>query len=131
VQQEQASTSKWQAAISFGATVLGALMGRKKLSAGNIGRATTAARGVGRSMKESSDVARADENVQALQQQLADLNSQLESEINAANLRFDPSAETLARTPLRPKKTDIKVRMVALAWAPYWRTTAAETPAWE
>jgi hypothetical protein len=131
VQQEQASASKWQTAISFGATVLGAVLGRKKLSAGNIGRASTAARGVGRSMKESSDVGRADENVQAIQQQLADLNSQLESEVNATNLRFDAGNEMLEKIPLRPKKTDVKVRTVALAWAPHWQAGGTDSPAWE
>ena len=36
-----------QAAISLGATILGAVLGRKTVSVGNIGRATTAARGAG------------------------------------------------------------------------------------
>jgi hypothetical protein len=51
----QASQSRLQTAISFGATMLGAFLGRKKLSASNIGKATTTARGVGRSVKKSQD----------------------------------------------------------------------------
>jgi hypothetical protein len=37
----------------------------------------------------------------------------------------------LERIPLRPKKTDVKPRLVALAWAPYWKIpTGVESPAW-
>ena len=35
-------------------TIVGALLARKAINAGTIGRATTAARGVGRSMKEAA-----------------------------------------------------------------------------
>ena len=58
-EQQQASDQKLQTAVSMGATVLGALFGRKAVSIGTLGRATTAARGVGRTMKEDSDVKRA------------------------------------------------------------------------
>jgi hypothetical protein len=131
VQAQQASASKIQTAISFGATVLGAFLGRKTFSAGNVGRAATAARGVGRSMKESHDVTRADENVQAIQQQYDDLNAQFTTESDALASRIDPQTETLATISLRPKKTDISVTMVALAWAPYWQSAAGSVPAWK
>jgi hypothetical protein len=42
------------------------LLGRKAISAGSLGRATTAARGMSRVGKESQDVTRAAENVTAL-----------------------------------------------------------------
>jgi len=44
-EREQVSQQGVQAAISIGATILGAVLGRKTVSVGNIGRATTAARG--------------------------------------------------------------------------------------
>ena len=81
-EKAQASSAKWSTAISFGASILGALFGgRKTLSAGNIGRATTAARGVGRAQKESADVGLAEESVEAVQQRLKDLQAQVEAEV--------------------------------------------------
>src|SRR6185369_6315385 len=56
---EQAQGQKVQTAISFGATLLSSFLGRKRTSLTTLGRATTAARGVSRSMKESQDVGRA------------------------------------------------------------------------
>jgi hypothetical protein len=128
----QARQSKVQAAISFGTTVLGAILGRKTISAGTIGRATTAARGVGRSYKESQDVGRAQETVGAIQQQAQDLEAQLQSEMADLDRKLDPATEPLESVALRPKKTDIAVQTVALAWLPHWRTPdGIEVAAWE
>ena len=35
--------------------------------------------------------------------------------------KVDPMAETLEKVVVKPKKTNISVSLVALAWAPYWR----------
>jgi DNA helicase HerA-like ATPase len=129
---QQATNQKLQTAISFGATLLGAFMGRKTLSATNIGRATTAMRGVSRSMKESQDVARAGETVEALQQQLNDLENQFRSETEALETRIDPMTEKLETIVLKPKKTNISVNLVALAWAPHWQDSSGRlTAAWK
>ena len=63
VDKEKAQASRqWiQTGVSLGTTVLGALFGRKTLSATNIGKATTAARGMGRAYEQSQDVGRAQE----------------------------------------------------------------------
>jgi hypothetical protein len=128
---EQSRQSKIQTAISLGTTVLGAIFGRKTLSAGTIGRATTAARGAGRSYKESQDVARAQETVGAVKQQTDDLDAQMRAEVAELEARFDPALEQLETISVRPKKSDIDPRPVALLWAPYWqRPGAAPERAW-
>lgn len=121
MQEEQAKQAKVQTAISFGTTVLGALLGRKTLSASSLGRATTAARGVGRSMKESTDVDRAQENVEALQQQLNGLQAQVTDECDALASTMDPQTESLVPVALKPKKTNINVSLLALVWVPVER----------
>ncbi len=129
---QQAQAQKLQTAISFGTTLLGAFLGRKAISASTLGRATTAARGVSRSMKESQDIARASETVDALQQQMADLEAQLQQETTAMESKVDPMAETLEKVVVKPKKTNISVSLVALAWAPYWVDSNGQlTSAWE
>jgi hypothetical protein len=128
-EQEQVSQQYVQTGISVGATILGALFGRKTVSVGNIGRATTAARGAGRVLKEREDVARAQETIGAVQQALATLETELRDELASLEARGEP--ERLETVALRPKKTDIRVHMCALAWTPHWRDAAgALTPAW-
>jgi hypothetical protein len=118
-----------QAAISIGATILGAVLGRKTISATNIGRATTAARDAGRVLKEREDVARAQETVAAVQQDLSALETQLQAEVAALDAKSEP--DRLEPVAVRPKKTDVRVRLCALAWTPHWRDRAGTlTPAW-
>jgi hypothetical protein len=130
-QQSESRTSQVQAAISVGASILGAFLGRKTISATNIGRTTTAIRSAGRVLKESKDVGHAEENVAALQQQLADLEAQFTSESEALAAATDPLNEKLETIAVRPTKSNIAVKLVALAWTPHWRDAkGASTPAW-
>ena len=103
-QQAESRSSQVQAAISVGASILGAFLGRKTISVSNIGRATTAIRSAGRVMKESKDVGVAEENVAALQQQLADLEAQFKSESDVLATATDPLNEKLETIAIKPTK---------------------------
>ncbi|HEX9974130.1 MAG TPA: ATP-binding protein, partial [bacterium] len=120
-EKQQSSQQKMQTAISVGTTLLGAFFGRKAVSRSTISKATTVARGASRSMKEAKDVDRAEENLQVLEQQLAELQAELEREIEAVKLSIDPMTESLEKVEVKPKKTDVSVSLVALTWAPYWQ----------
>jgi hypothetical protein len=62
----------------------------------------------------------AQDNVAALQQQLADLEAQFKSETDSLS-GSDPSTEPLETIPLRPAKSNISLKLVALVWLPHWR----------
>ncbi len=131
-QQAESRSSQMQAAISVGASILGAFLGRKTISAANIGRATTAIRGAGRAIKESKDVGQAEENVSALQQQLADLEAQFKTETDTLAAATDPLNERLETISLKPTKANIAVKLVALAWTPHWQDAKGVlAPAWQ
>lgn len=108
-----------QTALSVGATVLGALFGRKTMSSSTVGRATTAARSAGRVASERQDAQRAAANVEVERQQLADLNAQVEAETAALAATYSDAALELRELRVAPRKTDIAVANVALAWVPY------------
>jgi hypothetical protein len=123
----QLSQQKLQTAISVGATVLGALFGRKAISTGNLGRAATAARSASRIGRESSDVQRAEESTEQITQRVADLNKECESAIAALESTLDPQKIQLRELSVAPRKTDIAVGNVVLLWSP-WRTGADGFP---
>ncbi|MBL8763935.1 MAG: ATP-binding protein [Phycisphaerae bacterium] len=127
IEREQSRGSMMGTAVSIGSAVLGAFMGRKAVSASSISRTATAIKGVGRSAKEQSDVGRAEENLLALRQQLAELETQFQREADAIAAASDATAEELTSISLKPKKTNISVRLCALAWAPH---TPDGEPAW-
>ena len=117
-EQQQVKDQKVQTAISFGATLLGAFVGRKALSATTLGRATTAARGVSRAVKQQEDVGRVEDTVESLQQRLAALEEEFRSETAELESKLDPLSESLKSVSVRPKKSGISVQLLALAWAP-------------
>jgi L-aminopeptidase/D-esterase-like protein len=116
-ESEQMKSAGWQTAVSLGATVLGALLGRKTVSASTVGRATTTARGGLRSMKEREDVQRAEENVQVLKEQLAAIEAEAAAAIEAEGAAADPQGP-LGRIALEPKPSKSGVEAIALAWIP-------------
>lgn len=105
-----------QTAISIGATVLGALFGRKMMTAGNLGRAATAMRGAGRTMRERGDITRAGETVEVIKARLDELQQAFEQEAAKLQQAYDPASLKLESVHIRPRKTDITVTSVGLAW---------------
>jgi hypothetical protein len=115
-ESQQASGQKVQTMISVGATLLGALMGRKAISASTVGRATTAARGLGRSAKESEDIDRAKDTVRAVEEQRQSLEDDLKTETATLEAAHDPATEMFERISVKPKRTNVSVKIVALVW---------------
>lgn len=130
-EQEQAGQQTFQAAVSVGGAVLGALFGRKLVSRANVGSAASAARSMGRSRKESGDVERARETVEVVRGQLENLEAEVRLQTDQIQAAMDPATEPLERIIVKPKKTNIAVRLFTLAWAPYRKNAAgALEPAW-
>jgi hypothetical protein len=117
-EQVEAQQAKVQTAVDLGATILSAFMGRKRLSYSSLSRATSTARGVGRSYKQTTDVARAGENVAALQAQMAELEAQFRAEADAMGGGGDPVSDQLETVVVKAKRLDVSVRAVGLAWVP-------------
>ena len=115
-ESEQASQAKLQTAVSVGATIFGALLGRKSISTSTLGRATTAARGIGRASKEADDIKRAQENVDVAKQALGELDAQIAEETAGIAARFDADASNIESASLAPKRGGILVQSVALGW---------------
>jgi len=118
-EQSQSTEKVMQAALSFGSSILGALTGRKLASAANVNRAATAMRAAGRIGREKQDVALAEESVQALQQQLDALDTQAKGEAEELQESVSPEKLELEQIEIKPKKSDIGVTQVALAWVPW------------
>jgi hypothetical protein len=116
-EETQAAAQRTQTMVSVGATVLGALFGRKTISAATLGRATTAVRGVGRSVKESQDVGLAQQKLAEAQGELKALNDELAEEVAALGAT-DAAAIDVQTIEVKPKRGGVDVRLVALAWTP-------------
>jgi hypothetical protein len=117
--------------MSFGATVLGALFGRKLRSATNVSKAATSMRSAGRAVQERGDIARAEENAQALEQALEDLEAEFKAETDRMTCELASAEIKLQPYEIGPRKSDIAVGDVTLVWLPYKSTgSGAAGPAW-
>jgi hypothetical protein len=114
-EQKEKSNQLLQTGISIVAAV-GEFLRQKKVTGSNIGRTTTAVRGLERSAKQAQDVGFAQENVEAVNKALADLDSQVAAEKSAIADRFDALADKLEKVSIAPKRGQVNVQFVALGW---------------
>src|SRR5262249_34377549 len=114
VQEAQYEQQKVSSAVSLGGTLLGALFGRKLGSVGNVSRAGSAVRGISRAAKEKGDIGAAQADLDAVRQQLADLNKDFEAE--AASVQAGQAEPAVEELSIAPRKTDITIESVVLAW---------------
>jgi hypothetical protein len=131
-EHEQMKAQDMQTAISVGATVFGAILGggRRRISSGTLGRATTAARAANRSASSRADVERANENLEALNQKMSDMEQQFQSDISAMQAELDRAAQSVEVVNITPKKTNVSVDVFSFAWAPYQITDGKYVPLW-
>ena len=130
-EKEQAKQQKLQTAISLGTTIFSALLGREAVSRSSMSRASTTVSRAGRILKEKKDVERAEEKLQVLNEQVSELQALMAKDVEEIRASLDPLTEKLEAFTVSPKKSDISVSMVTLAWAPYWQEERGGlTPAW-
>jgi len=117
-EKEQVQAQTWQTVLSGAASVAGMLLGRRALTSTSAGRIGSTVRSYGRRSKEARDVERAEESVEALRQQRSELERALEAALAEAVDRLDPLTEKLDSVALKPKRSDVEVRGLRLAWVP-------------
>jgi len=117
-EKAEAKNQSLQTYVSIGTAVIGALFGRKKISATTIGRAATSMRSASRATRQQADVAHAEESLQTLEDRRQILEEEIEAELD--RIRREASADRIAleEIDIPARKTDIAVDAVALAWVP-------------
>ena len=131
-EQEQAKSKKMETVVSFGTAILGAFLGRKAVSSRSATRFGTAVMSAGRMRKESMDVARAQETIEAVKLEIAELDQHLQSDIDSLEAGYDPAAEELEEVMIKPKSTNITLEAFGLTWMPYRKDAAGKlSPDWQ
>ncbi len=118
-EKSQYRSHQFQSAVSVGASLLGALVGRKLASRTNVSRAGTAIRSAGRTAQQHADIELAQKDVDALQQQLADVEAEFAEQVKAIQHTEWADEMTLEAIEVRPRKSDIQIEKCALAWTPW------------
>jgi len=125
-EQAQASKAKWDAAVAFGNSVLGAFLGKKTISKTSVGKATSAAKAAGKAMQQSGDLGTAQSELDQALENFTNLEIEFQAEIERLEAMLRPDALMLQAIELTPKKADIMIEQVVLAWTPWTATVGGE-----
>lgn len=122
VEQEKAeATSRTvESVISFGASILGAFVGRKTMSSQNISKIGTSIRSAQRTMKARNDIGIAEDSVEAVQQAMGEVDQELSAKIDELKNKYNIDSVKTEALDLTPRKTDLSVISVVVVWAPYF-----------
>ncbi len=110
-QKSQASSAMMSTAVSVGASLLNSFLGRKTALV-----TATTINSASRAWKERGEASAAESNIEALKQQLKDLDTQLEEGSQKIRDQYDPTNIVLEPTKLSPKKTNITTNAVGVLW---------------
>jgi len=129
-EQAEANAGTFDAAISFGASLVGAILGRKMASRTNVTRAASSAKAASRAAKQQGDVGRAETELTQLREQLLELDAKYQCELDEARDSIAPEALTLSPLRIQPRKSEITISRLVLAWTPWCADNAGHlTPA--
>jgi hypothetical protein len=107
--------------LGIGGTVIGVLMGRRPTSAG-----TTMSRRRRMSTKAKMDVEETKEDIVELKKDIDDLEKELKEEASEISTRWENVDEEIIIEKIRPRSTDIQLRLMAIGWMPFWSIKYAE-----
>ncbi|MEM1418657.1 MAG: hypothetical protein AAGH15_27430, partial [Myxococcota bacterium] len=110
----QASQSKVDTALGIGTTLLGALFSRRATVAGHASRAARVARRAGKMRQQQDDVGRAEVALEEARDELVALETEAQEALESIEVEV-PEYTTV---PVRPRKSDLVVERLALAWVP-------------
>jgi len=105
--------------LSVGATLVGALFGRKVASRRNITEAASAVRRVARTARGRDEVALAEAALNTAREQLAAAEQELAVELQSVEAAVDPAQFELTELSIPPRKSDLALRALGLAWTPW------------
>lgn len=72
------------------------------------------------------DIAESEQSLAGLEREIAGLRAQLEREVAEAAARWDAAAREVAAAEVKPRRTDVRVDLVALTWVPAWEFSVRE-----
>lgn len=130
-EQGQVRQQQLETVMNVGSALLGAFIGKKKISVTNVSRASSAVKSVGRVGKQQADVTKASESVESIQQQILDLETELQGEVEKLSGGVDATTLNLETVQVSAKSTDLSMKVFGLVWLPYRKNDqGALTPDW-
>jgi hypothetical protein len=116
--QAEYEARKREELISAGETVIGLLgIGRRRSSTTGLSRTASKHR-LTTGAKE--DIAESEAEIARLQEDIEEMRESLEEEAKAITDKWAATLDEIETYAVKPRRSDVNVGLVSLAWAPYW-----------
>jgi len=123
-ERDQYRRASFDSVVSMGSSILGAFLGAKLASRTNVSKTSTSMRSVGRAAQQRGDIGRAKEKLEGYKQDYAALEAEFEQEVERLEEMLRPESLTMERLEVPPRKSDLSVESLVVAWIP-WTVDAA------
>jgi hypothetical protein len=110
------SEKKMNTALSFGSTLLGAFLGSKKMSVTNVNRTRSSLSSASKLGKTKEDIQRAEDELASRTQQYADLEAQLEQDLEKIKEQYSPENLKVEELVVPFRKSDLRFSFFGLLW---------------
>ena len=116
--QATVNSLKQEAMVSAGESVIKIFMGRRST--------TSASKAMNKYQKSKTvaiDIQEAQKDIETLNKEMELLENKLKIEVESIKERREKEISEIKEVLIQPKKSDIEVKIVSLAWIPYWEIT--------
>lgn len=119
--QASANALKQEAMVSAGESVIGMFMGRRSTRS-----ATKAMNKYQKSKTVAVDIEEAQKDIESINKEMQLLENELKLQIESIKQKREKEISEVKEALIQPKKSDIEIKMVSLAWIPYWEIGYSE-----
>ena len=115
-EEQDYTAKKLDSYISIGGSILGGLLGSRRITQSKVRRARSAARSIGRSKREHDDIVEAQQTLARYETDLRELQVELSAKLAELQSSYDVGNLQIEEQTLAPRKSDIEVRGLRLIW---------------
>jgi hypothetical protein len=112
------STESVSVAVTVGSGLLGALLGRKSATKSTLSRVETASRRSAKALRARIDLEQAEQSRELLEQAMRHLEQEFVEESAKLDALLKTESQTIVERRISPRKSDIRVETLRLAWRP-------------
>jgi phage terminase Nu1 subunit (DNA packaging protein) len=115
--QDEYDARKREELLSAGESLIGMLgiFGRRRSSA-----LSQAARKRRLTTSAKADIEESEAEVARLQDEIEDMRRDMQEEATAITEKWAATLDEIETYPVKPRRSDVRVEVVALAWSPHW-----------
>ncbi len=107
---------RMQEVVGVGETVLGYILGRKRGVSG-LSRAASNRR---MTSQAGMNIELSEQEVEEIKGKIAEAEVELKEMIEEIAAKWEATMEEVSETEIKPRRSDVQVGLVTLAWAPHW-----------